>query len=67
VDPVQRVAVHVGPDLPGTADTGDDERVVGVVAGVGQRLHHAVHGAEVATAGTPGGLLVGLEIGESYV
>jgi len=67
VDAVERVAAHVGADLSGAPDAGDDERVVRVVAGVREGFHHAVHGPEVTAAGTPGWLLVGLEVGESDV
>jgi hypothetical protein len=67
VDAVERVAVHVRADLSGTADAGDDEGVIGVVARLREGLHHSVHGAEVAASRTPRRLLVGLEIGESNV
>jgi hypothetical protein len=67
VDTVERVAVHVGADLSGTADPGDHEGVIGVVAGVGECFHHAVHRPEVTAAGTPSRLFVGFEIRESNV
>ena len=65
VDAVKRVAVHVGADFAGTADARHDEGVVRVVARVGQRLHHAVHRAEVPASGAPRRLFVGFEIRES--
>jgi hypothetical protein len=58
VDAVDGVGAHVRPDLPRTADAGDDERLVGAVAGLGECFHHPVHGAEVAASGAPRRLCV---------